>query len=195
MTPKNFTRHLRPAKLNVSLLFLAITIITISACKESPGTGNKEMAATGKENTALSISGREVFTLADAEKILGEPAHITDSSHAKEHAITYNSTYTANSPEPKTGKTGNVYFMMENYSDIVDASKSYTSIRDMNEKNGIEELDDLGDEAYFHSDGQNFLFIMVRKGHKMFRIKVNKVTAKTSKDAFMLVAKDITSKI
>jgi hypothetical protein len=47
----------------------------------------------------------------------------------------------------------------------------------------------MGDEAYFHSDGQNFYFIIVRIGKRLFRIKVNKVTSHTSLNEFKRVSK------
>ena len=53
----------------------------------------------------------------------------------------------------------------------------------------------MGDEAYFHSDGQNFYFIIVRKGEKMFRIKVNKITSTTSLKEFNMIAKNITASL
>ena len=53
-------------------------------------------------------------------------------------------------------------------------------------------IHDLGDEAYFHSDGENFYFILVRKGLKMIRMKVNKITSNTSVAEFNRVARKIT---
>lgn len=44
-------------------------------------------------------------------------------------------------------------------------------------------------EAYFHRDGSNFLFVLVRKGTLLFRIKVNKITSLTSKEAFMEISR------
>lgn len=51
----------------------------------------------------------------------------------------------------------------------------------------------MGDEAYFQGS-ENFHFIMVRKGDRIFVMKVNKITSKTSLDEFMLTAKNIANK-
>ena len=53
---------------------------------------------------------------------------------------------------------------------------------------GIKTLKNMGDEAYFHTDNQNFYFIMARKGNRMIRMKVNKVTSKTSLEQFYAAA-------
>ncbi|MFI5203228.1 MAG: hypothetical protein ACHQF2_01940 [Flavobacteriales bacterium] len=140
-----------------------------------------------------SVNQFDIFTLEDAEKILGEPTLLKDSSWttAKE-TTTFQSSYAANSSEPATGKTGNIYFMIENHAEVSAAKKAYSAIKTANEKNaGIEDRKGLGDEAYFHSDGQNFYFMLVRKGTYMFRMKVNKITGNTSLNAFNQVAEKI----
>ena len=135
------------------------------------------------------------FTESDAERILGEKAHLTDSSSTiKKDTLECKSAYTANSKDQKTGKTGVVYFMIEQYSQVSSAKNAYNSIRVANENHeGVKILQGIGDDAYFHSDGQNFYFILVRKRSKMFRIKVNKITGKTSLNEFNLIAKNISA--
>ena len=142
-----------------------------------------------------SIHPRNLFTLSDAEKILGQQAHLTDSASTIEGDVsTYKCSYTANYKDPKTGKTGVIYIMFEEYAQVSSAKKVYSSIKTANENHeGVKELHDMGDEAYFHSDGQNFYFILVRKGEKMFRMKVNKTTSTTALDKFNLIAKNITA--
>jgi hypothetical protein len=138
-----------------------------------------------------------LFTLRDAEKILGEPAHLTDSSSAfKENRSSFLSSYFANAIDSISGKTGAIYFLFEKYEQIHAAQKKYSSIKSANEGHeGIKVLHDVGDEAYFHSDGQNFYFIMVRKGKNVFNIKVNKITSNTSLDEFNRVARNITGSL
>lgn len=134
------------------------------------------------------------LTLADAERILGEKAHIKDSSSAINDGVTtFNSSFAADSKDEKTGKLGIIYFMFEHFTKVSAAEKVYSSIKTSNEKNGITVLHDIGDEAYFHTDNENFYFILVRKGTKMIRMKVNKLTSRTSPDEFKAVASKITS--
>ncbi|HYV91474.1 MAG TPA: hypothetical protein VE978_06815 [Chitinophagales bacterium] len=184
---------------------LATAILFFLGCDQSATSGKnndqlmQEQSKTGTvthtkgEQSQGSINPLSIFTLSDAEKILGEPAHLTDSSMTIEENVSiYKCAYTANAKDPKTGKTGVIYFLFEQYSRDSSAEKVYTSIKTANENHGIKELHDMGDEAYFHTDGENFYFIMVRKGNKMFRIKVNKITGTTSLDEFNLIAKYIT---
>jgi hypothetical protein len=139
-----------------------------------------------------------IFTLSDAEKILGEPAHLTDSVSATKGQWIYqfNSTYTANSADTKSGKTGNIYFMFEEYHGTVSAKEVYSSIKKSNEDHeGIETLTGYGDEAYFHTDNENFYFILVRKKNLLFRLKVNKITSKTSIEEFKTISKRIANNL
>ena len=171
--------------------------------KQSP----RDMVKTPDANRPLtSIDPINLFTLPDAEKILGEPAHLTDSgsttkgvaskyavndsvSAIKKEASTYRCAYKANAKDKKTGKTGIVYFLFEQYPQVSSAKIVYSYYRRANENNpGFKELHGLGDEAWF---GNSPLFVYVRKGDKLFVMKVNKMTSMTSFDQFNLIAKQI----
>ena len=188
----------KPATVNIIHIFFLSASILFLGCKQSATSGNKdEQASKPEANTKSQNNHTAFFTLADAERILGEPANLNDSSTNAEHNTgSINSAYMANAKEAGTGKTGNIYFMLENYASASAASGSYKHIKTMNDKNeGVQALQNLGDEAYFHSDGENFLFILVRKDAKMFRMKVNKITGKTSKEAFMQVANELAKRL
>ena len=136
------------------------------------------------------------LSLADAQKILGEPAHLVDSTTTiGTDEISYQSDYQADETDPKTQKTGAIYFILQGYNELSAAQKRYSVIRDANKDHGIKELTGLGDEAYFHTDNENFYFIMVRKGINVFNIKVNKITSKTSLDAFNKVAREMAANL
>jgi hypothetical protein len=163
-------------------------------------------AEVNQSQSATDI--RNLFTLPDAEKILGEPAHLRDSgstiqgvvskhsvndsvSSIKREASTYRCAYEANSKDTKTGKTGIVYFLYEQYPEVSSAATVYSYYKRNNENNpGFKQLYDLGDEAWF---GNSPLFVYVRKGNKIFVMKVNKMTSLTSLDEFNVVVKQITA--
>jgi hypothetical protein len=174
---------------------LLIIIVVISCCTE-PGQIRKDTVSRDEvKPIQASTPPDSVFTKLDAEKILGEPAHLTDSATTlKADTLEYSSVYTANSKDPKTGKTGVIYFLFDQYVRVSIAQMVYSSIKTGNENHeGFKIIHDMGDEAYFHSDGQNFYFIIVRKGEKIFRMKVNKTTSTTSLTAFNQIAKNITA--
>ena len=177
----------------IKIIGLIITF-SILACNRSSRSAvqSKEdtVSKTITQNDIAKLTN--IFTLADAEKILGEPASLTDSSTKKgKEVVFYKSSHTANSKDTK-GKTGNVYFMIEDYEQVSSAHKVYSSIKRSNEDSGIKTLEGPGDEAYFHTDNENFYFILVRKGTKIIRIKVNKITEHTSLEEFNRVAGAIT---
>jgi len=168
-----------------------------------------DTASRAEVNHPLSTTDiRNLFTVSDAEKILGESAHLTDSgstiqgvaskhtvndsvSPIKKEASTYRCAYEANSKDKKTGRTGIVYFLFEQYPRVSSATTVYSYYKRTNENNpGFKELHDLGDEAWF---GNNPLFVYVRKGNKIFVMKVNKMTSLTSLNGFNLVVKHITA--
>jgi uncharacterized membrane protein len=177
---------------DISCLFI---IIVISCCKE-PGQIRKDTVSQDEVNLIQTSTLQDsLFTKLDAEKILGEPAHLTDSATTlKADTLEYRSVYTADSKDPKTGKTGVIYFLFNQYARASIAQMIYSSIKTSNQNHqGFQTIHDMGDEAYFHSDGQNFYFIIVRKGEKLFRMKVNKTTSTTSLAAFNQTAKNITA--
>jgi hypothetical protein len=135
------------------------------------------------------------FTLADAGKILGEAAHLADSATKKQgNAVSYSCSFKANAPAGD--KTGAIYYLLEKYDDVLKAHQKYSSIKKANENHeGIKTLTNLGDEAYYHSDGTNFYFIMARKGEWVLTMKVNKVTGNTSLTEFNKVAASIVEEL
>ena len=184
--------------------YLITTVLILLGCGQSGNNKDQQEQKQSTTDTAPEVKVNQsqspihpgnFFTELDAEKILGEQASLTDSSSTiKEDTLEYKCTYTANSKDQKTGKTGVVYFLFEQYAKVSIAKEVYSSIRKANENHeGFKVLYDMGDEAYFHSDGQNFYFILVRKGEKMLRMKVNKTTSTTSLDEFNLIAKNITA--
>jgi hypothetical protein len=137
-----------------------------------------------------------LFTKADAERIVGEGVHLSDSSMTRDKGVvTYKAAYSADRSDIKTGKTGNIYTLFEEYASVSSAKEKYSTIRTANQPNGIEDVDNVGDEAYFHTDNQNFYFIMIRKGTRVFTMKVNKITSNTSLDEFNAVARKIATSL
>jgi hypothetical protein len=132
-----------------------------------------------------------LLTLSYAEKIMGEPSELTCNTFIKkEDTLEYKCDYTAISKNEITGKTGKLYFMYEIYASVAAAENAYTSIYKANSGHqGVEIVTGIGDEAYYHSDGKNFYFSLVRKDEKMFRMKLNKVTSHSSEADFKEVTK------
>jgi len=157
-------------------------------------------------DTLSLVKIKSLYTLSAAETILGEPAHLADSASTvpgiasktsvndsvlpiKKMAWSYRCAYEANIEDNKTGRTGKVYFLVEQYSQVSSAATVYSYYKRSNQNHpGFKERHDVGDEAWF---GDSPFSIYVRKGNKIVGIKVNKVTSKTSLDGFNQVIKNI----
>lgn len=149
---------------------------------------------------------RDLFTLSDAEKILGEPAHLADSGSTvpgvasktsvndsvlpiKRTASSYRCGYEANAVDKKTGRTGKVYFLIEQYPNISSAMTVYSYYKRSNETHpGFKEFHDLADEGWV---GNSPVSVYMRKGNKITGVKVNKMTSMTSTEGFNQVVKNI----
>jgi hypothetical protein len=185
--------HSKNAIMQKTIIFIA-TALTFMSCSQA-AISNKEKQQDQPKNDAVhqieeSSGHSQGLTLSDAQKILGEPAHLKDSTPTIKGAVAIYA-YVANSIDSKTGKTGSLYFTCERWDQVAPAKSKYAATKAANEAQGIQVLDTLGDEAYFHTDGTAFYFIMVRKGARLFNIKVNKITSNTSLDEFHRIAKKI----
>jgi hypothetical protein len=151
------------------------------------------LGCTTKQNTLLPSNAKTVdwkpeviLTLTDAERILGEEGHLDEAvSYIDGNTKVYISKYSSNKKDEKSGNTGTLYYMIEEYENLESARISYESIRASNERAvGVVPLTGVGSEAYFHSDGKNFLFVLIRNENFMIRMKVNKTTSHTDEAAF-----------
>jgi hypothetical protein len=129
----------------------------------------------------------------EAEEILGQPATQTEAfTEKKDGAVKHRCTYTAKASDMKTNATGHVFYILEAYESVTSAQKIFTGMMEGNQSApGFKHIKDLGDEAFFHTDQINFHLMIVRKGDKILRLKVNKVTSLTSLEALRKVIKEL----
>jgi len=185
--------------------------ICCSQASTRPG-GNKIEQPTstatkpGADHLPITTDPRNLFTLTDAEKILGEPSHLSDSGWyapgagrenspkdsvlpLKKLASSWRCAYETNAIDNKTGKTGIIYFHVEEYPNVSSASAVYSYYKRSNETHaGFKELYGYGDEGWY---GNSPLFVYVRKANKIWGMKVNRMTSKTSSDGFDQVVKKV----
>jgi hypothetical protein len=164
-------------------------VILIVSSGITPGCSQSDPSPETKQPQIDLIN---LLTLTDAENILGEPAQLTDSSVIrKTDKVVYEGAFKATARDT-SDKTRALYFLIEQYDNSSSSEKRYSFIKKANEDHeGVRVLHDVGDEAYFHSDGENFYFIMARKGGLLLTLKVNKLSPKTSLDYFNSTARRI----
>jgi hypothetical protein len=150
-------------------------------------------APVRKELTKKQAPHSNYISIADAEKILGQPARLADSSkEEKEQVIRYNCTYTALANDPKTNAKGNLYYLLAQYKNVAAAQKAYAAILNSNRgMQGQETLTNIGDEAFFHTDNEHFCLIIFRKQNRIVSMKVNRITSTTSQKELRRIAGDI----
>lgn len=176
--------------------FLVALLLFTFSCGES--TGAPTAADTSLPDTIPggTIKDSDLFGVQDAQWMIQAGAQRTESSHNQRPGrYTLNMTFTAIHPD-ENGDTANVYFMFTEFDNIDSAKSSYDGIARANaDHEGIEQLEGYGDEAYFHSDGENFYFLLMRKGHKEVRLKLNKIISTSTRDNFLAMAKKVAGKL
>lgn len=172
-------------------IILALLLIipgALLACNSGiPGT----RAMHVQRIDSVPASGK-CLSQSEAEKILGQPALLKErTSGTKEGRSEYKCAYMATAPDPKTNVTGNIYYVLEEYNTTVAAASAYMNIVQANRHiPGQTTLKGIGDEAYLHTDDKNFAMIICRKGNKMLRIKINKLTSMTSQEELLRFVKE-----
>lgn len=181
-------------RLEILSLHLLVVASLFIDCKKS--SNEEAEPCTTIEPDNIAIASRQL-TLPDAEVIMGEPAALECNTFVqKTSTLQYTCAYTALSVDQSTGKTGKLYYMSEVYSEENAAKNAYAEIYEANRRHdGVEIVQGLGDEAYYHSDGENFYFFLVRKDEKMFRLKLNKVTSHSSVTNFKEVVRIIVDRM
>jgi len=125
------------------------------------------------ETTAIKSVACDFFGPENAAKILGvkfrgEDAGMTEDADGRSWRCTFLRPDEAEKAGPK------IYFVMIKNTSEDAAIRVFESVRASNRKHkGFSEWPGIGDEAVVHTDSPNFHFLMVRKGVKTIRIKVN----------------------
>lgn len=132
-----------------------------------------------------------VLTKADAEKIMGEPVALTEEKKELKDGVTKNYiTYTALHKEALTNRPIALYSNFQEFKDSDLAKNAYSAITKNNaQMSGHSSVSGIGDEAWYHSDGENFGLIMVRRNEKLLIIKINKTTKTFSREELMSVCR------
>ncbi len=160
-------------------IILFISLISAAYFPETPGR-----SAAASKPFACSF-----FTQISAEKLLGEKAiGVDDEVNKADGSQQWKCTFTGES-----GK-GKIHFGLFKDATEEAARAEFQKVRLSNQKHeGFEDWPGIGDEAVAHTDGQSFQFVMVRKGTRTIRIKLNPINGTTLNDvktvASLLVGK------
>jgi len=152
-------------------------------------------AAQSKIINNEDLKSCEFLTQSDAEKIIGQPVWLVENTSKIEGDVRRSDcTYRGISRDKVSGKDINLYFSLERREKnptVEQAREIFASTYGkINEPDiFVGKLSGIGDEAFVISNPPSFHFIMVRKGAKIFSMKLNKAPEKTSLDELKAFAK------
>ena len=110
--------------------------------------------------TERNAFGGHKLTLQEAERILGETCELKESGNeSKNGGHKYKSTHIGQSSANHA-----LYFIFESYENELSAKKTFEDFRLSNQSlRGFETIENIGNEAFFHTDKENFGLIIARK--------------------------------
>jgi hypothetical protein len=104
--------------------------------------------------------------------------------------------YTAVKADTKTNRLGHLYCLFEKYDNERSAQNVYKGIFTSNQNMpNLLKIHNLGEEASRHTDFANFGMIIIRKGNKIIRLNINKITSMASKSKLEIIAKKLTESL
>lgn len=129
-------------------------------------------ASPSVRSAAYKSVACDFFTHENAMKVLGGQSVGTDGGMTENaEGRNWRCTFT---PKDGNEKAPKLFFMIMKSPSEESARNAFQAIRESNkDHNGFGEWHGVGDEAVVHSDAPNFHFVMVRKGVKTIRIKIN----------------------
>lgn len=136
-------------------------------------------------------AGCDFFTKANAVKILGADVTWTGTDSTANEPKKWTCTFVSN----ESAHGPKLHFGLHRFASDQAALEDFDSIVVSNKgQAGFVRWQGVGDDAIVHTDGSNFQFVMVRKGVRSFRIKVNP-TGTTSPEDIKAVAEDLVKRM
>lgn len=179
-------------KINLTLVAIVLTIFCFAQSKLAP---EKSTAQTQKSLADSLFYPFKFISLSEAEKIIGHPAHLKDSLRKfTEGYFRLQFTYRSNVKDSIKNTFGSLFFGFEQYPQTSGATRAFSLIKAENEKsNTLTMMNQLGDEGFLINDQFNNPFIMIRKGNRIYKLRLVNVEGKTSANDLQLLAKKIVS--
>ena len=140
----------------------------------------------------FNMLGGHNLTISEAESILGEPCIQMDKqSTAENGGHQFKTSFVAKSNDKAV-----LYYMFESYQSKEEANKKYDEFYYGNAGlSGFEKVENLGSEAFYQRDEQNFSLLIARKDNEIVRIKVNKVTPNYSRINHKMVTEKVIQRV
>jgi len=179
------------------ILFLLIPAVTLTIrcyAQSNLPEPTADSDVTPKYDSDWYISNFISFT--EAQKIIQQPVYIKDSlwkySNYNYGYLRYAFTYNAKSMDSITKTRSSLFFSLEQYQQLALAKKTFNDIKALNQKSDkYTALTEPGDEAFLVKDVLAHPFIVIRKGNRIYKLRMLYVTGQIANDELMLLAKKI----
>ena len=162
--------------------------------------GQAPVPAAKDDVAAVSILPDMIFrtsnfiSLEDAEGILGQPVHLSDSSLKRKADYTiYKFNYRGNSVDSIACTRIELSFGFEEYSQLSYVAGIYDAIKTECRKNSSVKNLEVGEEGFLSIDAWNFPSIIIKKKNRLFKFWLSHVTDKRSLSNLQLAASKIVS--
>ncbi len=136
-------------------------------------------------------AGCDFFTKANAIKIIGTDVTWTGTDSTANEPRKWTCTFVSKD----VAEGPKLHFVLHRFTVAEAAREEFNSVVDSNKDlGGFERWHGIGDDAFVHTDRVNFQLVMVRKGIRSFRIKVNPAGS-TSMENVKSAAQDLIKKM
>jgi hypothetical protein len=133
----------------------------------------------------------------EAGRILGKASRLEGATAYEEGGTkVYLSAFRDDLLDPRTGKTGILYYMLEEYQSG-EAARSFlkSTKKENRQKPGADIRLPGGAEIHYLRGGEVIRMALILKGRQLVRLKVNQATSRYSLDQFMRVAEELASQL
>lgn len=173
------------------LIIAAVLLLSAGCCAPQPAYQDPFTRPQIDWRPGLVLTGGE------AERILGSKGHMEkETSYLDDGTRAYQSAFYDDSVDPATGKTGVLYYMFEEYQSADTAGSYLDSTLKANRINPDDGVRlDNGARLHYLAGGQVVRMVMILKGNRLLRLKVNKVTSRYSVDELQKVARELAERL
>ena len=170
-------------------IFSLVTLLFVGMAMTVAGQG-------GRGAFCDKIKPCQLLTKSDAEKILGQPARLTqDVSQLKGDVRQCMCAYSGASTDQSTGQGSVLFFALEEKEANASAEQAeqvLVSTKEANEHDTeVLDLKGIGDEAFLLSNDSNSHLIMARKGAIIMRLQVKRAAGPKSQENIKAFAEGV----
>jgi hypothetical protein len=171
--------------------FLSLLTLTIASLLST----NVIIARVKSDTISIKLPPCHFLKLSDAVSVLGQPSHLSENvSTQDDSSLTINCTYTADTIDRKTGRTGVLYVAFKEFGSSSAAKGYFNAMQKANAVDpGNEVVKGIGEEAFTHNVRSKMFFIMIRKVNVIIVLKSHNLTSTASYENFIRSAKLITN--